>query len=103
MNKRFILGIDRAKMRLYDVEQVVKKMLLTQAKMNQSLIIQRRNRLEKSYEKFWTSKYRKNKIKYYVDVTWRNKEAVYVVVELPTKDVVKTFKFKEDVKIWQNN
>ena len=29
MNKRFILGIDRAKMRLYDVEQVTKKMLLT--------------------------------------------------------------------------
>ena len=45
-----------------------------------------------------TSKYRKNKIKYYVDVTWRNKEAVYVVVELPTKDVVKTFKFKEDAE-----
>ena len=63
--------------------------------MNQSLIIQVENRLVKSYEKFSTSKYRKNKIKYYVDVTSRNKEIkVYVVVELPTKDVVKTFKFK---------
>ena len=41
-------------MRLYDVEQVgLKKMLLTQDQMNQSLIIQGYgNRLEKSYEKF---------------------------------------------------
>ena len=47
---------------------------------------------------FPTSRYKKYKVKYYYDVEWRNKEAVYVVVELPTKDVVKTFKFKEDAE-----
>ena len=33
---------------------------------------------------FPTSRYKKYKVKYYYDVEWRNKEAVYVVIELPT-------------------
>ena len=53
MNKRFILGIDRAKMRLYDVEQVAQKDVVDSGQDepvfdNTSV----GNRLEKSYEKF---------------------------------------------------
>ena len=33
MNKRFVIGIDRAKMRLYDVDQSPKKILLTVGRM----------------------------------------------------------------------
>ena len=47
---------------------------------------------------FPTSRYKKYKVKYYYDVEWRNKEAVYVVIELPTNDVVQVFKFKEDAE-----
>ena len=47
---------------------------------------------------FPTSRYKKYKVKYYVDIEWRNKEAVYVVIELPTNDVVQVFKFKEDAE-----
>ena len=73
--------------------------------MNQSLIILV---LEKDQEKnliksFPTSRYKKYKIKYYYDVEWRNEEAVYVVVELPTNDVVQVFKFKEDAEEMVSN
>ena len=47
---------------------------------------------------FPTSRYKKYKVKYYVDIEWRNKEAVYVVIELPTNDIVKVFTFKEDAE-----
>ena len=47
---------------------------------------------------FPTSRYKKYKVKYYYDVECRNKEAVYVVIELPTNDVVQVFKFKEDAE-----
>ena len=47
---------------------------------------------------FPTSKYKKYKVKYFVDVEWRDKAACYVVIELPTNDVVQIFKFKEDAE-----
>tara|TARA_S200000501_G_scaffold343548_1_gene354596 strand:+ start:1004 stop:1234 length:231 start_codon:yes stop_codon:yes gene_type:complete len=45
-----------------------------------------------------TSRYRKKKVSYYSDITWKNKEAIYEVIELPTNDVVRTFKFQEDAE-----
>ena len=52
---------------------------------------------------FPTSRYKKYKVKYYYDVEWRNKEAVYVVIELPTNDIVKVFTFKEDAEEFIND
>lgn len=50
-----------------------------------------------------TSRYKKKKVSYYSDVTWKNKEAIYEVVELPTNDIVRTFKFQEDAEEMVNN
>ena len=52
---------------------------------------------------FQTSRYKKKKISYYSDVTWKNKEAMYEVIELPTNDTIATFKFKEDAEEMAKN
>ncbi len=52
---------------------------------------------------FQTSRYKKKKISYYSDVTWKNKEAMYEVIELPTNDTIATFKFKEDAEEMATN
>ena len=46
---------------------------------------------------FPTSRYNKYKVKYFVDILWRDNKAEYAVIELPTNDIVKVFTFKEDL------
>ena len=54
MNKRFILGIDRAKMRLYDVEQNAQKDLVASGQNNDEVVFDNTpfGNKGKSYEKF---------------------------------------------------
>ena len=54
MNKRFILGIDRAKMRLYDVEQNAQKDLVDSGQNNDEVVFDNTpfGNKGKSYEKF---------------------------------------------------
>ena len=47
---------------------------------------------------FPTSRYNKYKVKYFVDILWRDNKAEYAVIELPTNDIVKVFTFKEDAE-----
>ena len=47
---------------------------------------------------FPTSRYKKYKVKYYVDTIYRNTKVEYAVIEIPTNDVVKVFTFKEDAE-----
>ena len=52
---------------------------------------------------FPTSRYNKYKVKYFVDILWRDNKAEYAVIELPTNDIVKVFTFKEDAEEFIND
>ena len=54
MNKRFILGVDRAKMRLYDVEQVAQKDLVDSGQEEDEVVVDNTPFAGKgkNYEKF---------------------------------------------------
>ena len=82
MNKRFILGIDRAKMRLYDVEQVAQKDVWNSGQdepvFDNTGVGKRLG--ENLMKSFPTSRYKKYKVKYYYDVEWRNKEILSMLL-----------------------
>ena len=104
MNKRFILGIDRAKMRLYDVEQEPQKDLVDSGQED-AVVFDNTPFAGKTskYEKnFRTSRFRKTyKVQYYHDVNIDTKK--WEVIELPTNNVIKTFDFEEDAEEVSNS
>ena len=92
MNKRFVLGIDRAKMRLYDCEQEAQEDLVDSGQDDNvfdNTLFGRAKDMRNSL----TSRYKKEQVKYYTDINLENKK--WEVIELPTK-VVERYQFEED-------
>ena len=94
MNKRFILGIDRAKMRLYDVEQEAQKDLVDLDKTMQ-LYLTTLHLLERlaNMRNFRTSR---SKVKYYHDINVETKK--WEVIELPSRRIITIHNFEEDAE-----
>ena len=84
VNKRFILGIDRAKMKLYDVEQVSQKDLTDSGQEEDEVIFDNTpfGGKGKKYEKFSDLR---SKVKYYHDINIETKE--WEVIELPSRKI----------------
>ena len=95
MNKRFVLGIDRAKMRLYDCEQEAQEDLVDSGQdenvFDNTLFAGKIKDMKNSL----TSRYKKKEqVKYFTDVNLETK--LWEVIELPTRRVVQDFQFEED-------